>query len=229
MRAVPYLSPFRMRMGIVGLFASLALAACSATSSSTTPSATGSASVAPAATPTMIATATASEAASTSQSPTATTVPTALDPCQIVTAAEASALTGATFSAGEESTTQGGGKLCAYSQEGIVFEVLVGQSADAATAKAQEPAFKAELENGVAQAGIANPTLTELPGFETGVDAAVLEGSATIQGVKASAIALYALKGAVFLAMSDITVGGTPPTSAQIQAQAHTSLGRIPS
>jgi hypothetical protein len=47
--------------------------------------------------------------------------------------------------------------------------------------------------------------------------------------VRASAIALYALKGAVFLAISEVTVGGTPATSAQIQAQAHTSLGRIQS
>lgn len=168
----------------------------------------------------------ASASPAVSSSPEASAPPTAYDPCQLVTAAEASTLTGSTFSSGDKSTTAGGGTLCTYGQEGIVFEVLVGQSKDAATAQAQEPAFKSELEQGVAQAGIANPKLTELPGFESGVDAAVLEGSASIGGQKLSAIALYALKGAVFIAISDVQIGSAP-TSAAIQAQAHTTLGRI--
>ncbi len=229
MRAAPYLSPFRTRIGLVGLLASLTLAACSATGSSSSPSATASTSIAPAATPTTTTTPTATEAASASETSAATAVPTAIDPCQIVTAAEASTLTGATFATGQESVTDGGGKLCTYAQEGVVFEVVVGQSPDAATAQAQEAVFKSQLENGMAQAGIVNPTLTELPGFETGVDAAVVEGHATVQGVKVSAIGLYALKGAVFLSISDVTIGGTPPSSAEIQTQAHTSLGRIQS
>jgi hypothetical protein len=207
---------------------SLALAGCSSTSSSTTPT--------PSATATEVATATAtptaapaSSAPAASEAPSANAVPTVYDPCQLVTASEASALAGVTFPSGTKSDTPDGGKLCAYTAGTTVLEVLVGQSADAATAQAQEPAFKADLESGLAQAGIASPTLTELPGFESGVDAAVISGSVTIQGMKASAIAIYALKGAVFVAISDVTVGGTPPTSDAIQAQAHTTLGRISS
>jgi hypothetical protein len=225
MNAAPYLSVTRTRVGAVALLASILLAACSATSSSTSPSTGGTTSPTATATPTVAAS--ANESIAATESASAGAVTTVYDPCQLVTAAEASTLGGASFSAGQASSTPDGGKLCNYSAQGVVVEVLVGQSVDAATAQAQEPAFKADLENGLAQAGIASPTLTELPGFETGVDAAVVSGSATIGGITASAIAIYALKGAVFLAISDVTIGGTPPTSDEIQAQAHTSLGRI--
>ena len=43
-----------------------------------------------------------------------------------------------------------------------------------------------------------------------------------------SAIALYALKGAVIIAISDISLGGSAPSSDAIQAQAHTTLSRLP-
>jgi hypothetical protein len=43
-------------------------------------------------------------------------------------------------------------------KEGVVFEVLVGVSPDAATAKKEEPAFKAQLEQGVSEAGIVSRT-----------------------------------------------------------------------
>ena len=64
-------------------------------------------------------------------------------------------------------------------QEGIEFDVIVVQAPDAATAKAQEPAFKAQLEKTATDAGVPNMKLTELPNFEPGVDAAVLRGSST--------------------------------------------------
>ena len=64
----------------------------------------------------------------------------------------------------------------------------------------------------MAQAGVVNPILTEIPEFETGVDAAVLEGHVIVQGVLVSAIALYALKGPTFLAISEVTIGGNPAT-----------------
>jgi hypothetical protein len=229
MKAAPSRFPVPTRIGVVAIVAAISLAACSSNTGPSTLGTGASSSASTTATPTVAATPSPTGSVTASASESANTVPTIYDPCALVTPAEASTLTGASFTSGSESTTEGGGKICSYGEQGIVFEVLVGQSADAATAQAQEPAFKAELESGVAQAGIANPTLTELPGFEAGVDAAVIEGSATIQGVKASAIALYALKGAVFLAISEVTVGGTPATSDSMQAQAHTSLGRIQS
>ncbi len=229
-RTRPRLPRFGVLVLPIVVIASAALAGCSSTSTTPTPS--------PSATATEVATATAtatptaapaSSAPAASEAASANAVPTVYDPCQLVTASEASALAGVTFASGTKSDTPDGGKVCAYTAGTTVLEVLVGQSADAATAQAQEPAFKADLESGLAQAGIASPTLTELPGFESGVDAAVISGSVTIQGMKASAIAIYALKGAVFVAISDVTVGGTPPTSDAIQAQAHTTLGRISS
>ncbi len=167
----------------------------------------------------------ASEAPSTTPGPTA--VPTSIDPCKLVTPAEVSALTGTTFSAGEVST-EDNHRICSYGQEGMVFEVLVSVAPDAATAKQQEPAFKADLEKGVAQAGLKDTKLTEMPDFEPGVDAAVVSGSVSAGGQKLKGIALYALKGAVLVALSDIALGGSVPTSAEMQDQARVTLGRLP-
>jgi hypothetical protein len=214
-------------MGVVVLLAGCGGAATPSPASSSAASAAAP-SASPAASPSPATSASPAASSQASPSPEASAAPTALDPCQLVTPAEASSLTGGSFSSGQQSTTPDGGRICTYGAEGIVFEVLVGQATDAATAKAQEPAFKADLEKALTQAGIANPTLTELPGFESGVDAATIEGSMSLAGQKIGAIALYALKGRTFLAISDIAVGGSVPTSAQMQAQGHTSLARIP-
>ena len=183
---------------------------------STAPSAPASASVAPS---------DAASAPPASAGPTA--APTSIDPCELVTAEEVSKLTGTTFSKGEEST-EDNHKICSYGQEGMVFEVLVSVAPDAATAKAQEPAFKADLEKGAAQAGLKDMKLTEMPDFEPGVDAAVVSGSVSAGGQKLKGIALYALKGAVLVALSDIALGGSVPTSAEMQDQARVTLGRLP-
>jgi hypothetical protein len=154
-------------------------------------------------------------------------VPTAIDPCALVTPDEVSKLLGTTFGPGDEST-EGNNKMCSYGQEGLVFEVLVAVAPDEATAKSQEPAFKASLEQAVSEAGITDAKLTELPDFEPGVDAAVLTGSLSAAGQKIAAISLYALKGAVLVALSDVALGGSVPTSAAMQDQAKTALGRLP-
>ena len=150
-----------------------------------------------------------------------------INPCDLVPAAEASALVGTTFASGK-ATSENNTRICTYGQEGVVFEVLVGVAPDAATAKAQEPAFKKQLEDGVAQAGLKDVKLTELPGFEPGVDAAVLSGSASAGGISVKGVALYALKGAVFVALSEVSIGGSVASSDAMQAQAHTTLGRLP-
>jgi hypothetical protein len=221
-------APTRRPAGLtvpIVVIGALVLAACSASGGS--PSASG-APAAATATPTSAPTpAPATSSPAATETASANSAPTSYDPCALVTAAEASALTGTSFASGKASTTSDGGKMCAYTAGTTVFEVLVGTASSAAAAQAQEPAFKQDLENGVAQAGIVNPVLTELPGFESGVDAAIIEGSATLSGVKISAIAFYALKGATFFSMSEVIAGGAPATSAAFQAQAHTSLGRI--
>ena len=168
-----------------------------------------------------------SEVAVASDAPSFTPVPTSIDPCSLLTQAEASKLAGTSLAAGT-SSQENNVRICSYGAEGSVVELLVAVAPDAASAKAAEPDFKATLEQGVAQAGIANPKLTEMAGFDPGVDAAMVEGSATAAGTKLSAIALYALKGAVIVALSDLGVGSPVASSADIQAQAHATLAKLP-
>jgi hypothetical protein len=210
-----------------------AVAACSASTASGAPSltlpvVTAPSVVPPSATPSAEPTSTVADTASPAAVVEATPVPTAIDPCALVTPAEVTQLTGASFGAGQSSTLPNHDNLCAYGQDGIIFQVLVAVEPDAATAKAGEPAFKADLESAASQAGIKDLKLTELPDFEPGVDAAVLNGSVSAGGQKVSGLSFYALKGAVIVAISEIAIGGTIPTDAAIEAQGMTTLGRLP-
>ena len=157
-----------------------------------------------------------------------TAVPTAVDPCTLVTPAEVSALTGSTAAPPKATTTEGNGKLCSFGHGGAGFTVIVAESPDAATAKQQEPAFKAQLEQLAAEAGITDAKLSELPNFEPGVDAAVISGSVSQAGQKISAISFFALKGAVLVALSDVAIGGSIPTSEAMQTQGKATLARLP-
>jgi hypothetical protein len=181
-----------------------------------------------------------SEPADASAGPSA--VATSIDPCQLVTPAEVATVTGVEWGSdsGGATTLDNKGKACEYGQEGIQFDVIVVQAPDAATAKAQEPAFKAQLEQTAKTAGIANMKLTELPNFLPGVDAAIIDGSTASDGTEVGGTALYALKGPVLLAMTELTQGGqVSPSSASpnagntaieaaMEAEAKIALGRIP-
>ena len=116
----------------------------------------------------------------------------------------------------------------ASAMEAAGFTVIVAESPDAATAKQQEPAFKAQLEQFAAEAGITDAKLSELPNFEPGVDAAVISGSVSGAGQKISAISFFALKGAVLVALSDVAIGGSIPTSEAMQTQGKATLARLP-
>jgi hypothetical protein len=212
------------------------LAACTTSTAGASPTvstpteALSSAAVVPSARPSSDATpGLSSEPASTSPEGSAagTAVPTAIDPCKLVPADEVSKVVGFTVLPGDSSTGTNNVRICSYGQEGLDFNVLVAVAPDAATAKGQEPAFKADLEQAASEAGLDSLKLTELPGFEPGVDAAIMTGSVGSQAVKG--ISLYALKGAVLLAMSDIaTLGSSIPTSAAMEDEAHVALGRLP-
>lgn len=213
---------------LIGL--SLVAAACSGGGGSGSPSASPpnvSTTTSPAATATSTPAPSPTQASTLAPTSTATSVPTNLDPCAMVTADEVNALSHASFAAGS-GKVQNDNTICAYSSSSVVFEVYLAVATDAATAKAQEPQFVATLEQGVSQAGPVSPKLTLLPNFQPGVDAATLEGSASIAGQTFSAIAFYALKGAVFIGFSDISVNIAAPTSAAMQTQGITTLGRIP-
>jgi hypothetical protein len=220
--------------GAAVLVGAALVAACSAATSSPSESAAALASAPGAPPPINVplpsasAGATDAAASEAASSPLATAVATAIDPCQLVTAAEVSQLTGASFAdgSGQESDTSGHAKICSYSQAGTVFQVIVGVAPDVKTAQAGEQAAIGLLQKAAAN-GL---TVTQLPGFADGVaDAATLSGSKTILGQKFAASALYLLKGTTYVGMSDIaTLGATAPSTAQMEDQAKVTLTRLP-
>jgi len=176
--------------------------------------------------PTVSASHTASASASTpavSASELPTGVPTSLDPCQLVTSQEASQLSGASYGTGVEGTTSGNGKTCVYGGQTLnVFNVIVAQAPDVATAQAGKAAAQAALQQ---QAGNAIQ-FTELPNLADGAAYAV--GSFTVAGQTYNGSAIYVLKGTIFFGFSDVAVNQPTPTLAALQAQAQIILGRLP-
>jgi len=213
--------------------ASMSLAACSSSAGGTSAPSVAPIDVAPApvsiapidtpsAEPSM------SDAASSPEASTAeaTAVPTAIDPCGIVTAAEVSKLTGANFSSGQAATAKNNVKTCSYGQEGVDFTVTAAVAPDVATAKKNEADFKAELEKNAPGFPY---KLTELPNFAPGADAAIIDGSMKTGGGTYTGIAIYVLRNTTFFAITDISsLGGAAPTPAQMEDQAKTTLGRVP-
>ena len=212
--------------------AAIAVAGCSG---SATPSAVASAvaqvSFPPVATEAPTATPAPETSSTTSESPEAslaTAVPTDIDPCQLITADEASQLVGVKFGAGKESTTDNNLKICSYAGPGPnIFTVEVAVAPDVATAQAAEAQAKADLDAKASQGGLPNLKVTELPGFADNTDAAMLEGS-TSKPFAVDARAMLLLRGVEFVAFSDIAVGGQAPSAADMQAQATTVLGKLP-
>ena len=183
----------------------------------------------PSSAPTPEATTSTAPSEAPPESPGATAVATTIDPCQVVTPDEASKLAGSKFGPSSATTMSNNAKLCMYGHQGLSFNVIVTAAPDAATAKAQEPAFKAEIEQAAADAGLGDMKLTEIPDFQPGVDAAVLSGTATVGGTKVEGIAFYALKNAVLLALTDLAFGGAAaPTAAAMEDEAKVALGRLP-
>jgi hypothetical protein len=215
-RQMPGRSRAVAAIALVAIFAG----ACS----SSTAIATTAVTLTPTVAPTVAPTATGTPAGVGSAVPTdlATGVPTSLDPCQLVTSQEASQLSGASFVAGVESTTAGNGKMCTYGgQTTNVFEVIVGQEPDVASAQAGKAAAEADIQKAAGN-GI---QFIELPTLADG--AAYFVGSVSVSGVKINASAIYVLKGTVFFGFSDEALGPTP-TSSALQAQVQTILGRLP-
>jgi hypothetical protein len=207
----------------------LALAACtssvggSATASPTSPPAASAAAPASAPASPSAAAMTSPSPAAASPSPAAssgaTAVTTAIDPCQLVTSAEASKLAGTTFGPGKEQTTPTNLKECIYGAQTLnQVNVEVAQAPDVATIQAA----KADAEAALQQLASKGLTVTKLPNLADG--AAVLEGS--FNQVNASAIDV--IKGTVFFLISNLAVGHAAASSAALQAQAQVTLGRLP-
>jgi Protein of unknown function (DUF3558) len=196
----------------------LLLTACGSSASTSTSSGSGTAAAAqPAA---------SGAAASPSQSAAATS----LDPCQLVTSSEASSLAGTTFGPGQEETTNGG-KRCVYgSQTTNVFTVEVAQAQDSATAQADWSQEQTQAQNLVEQKlppGV-DVSLNTKKVTGLGDRAATASGSASVAGQMIGLSGIYLLKGATFLAFQDLLLGHNPPSSAAMQAEGRTALGRVP-
>ena len=150
-----------------------------------------------------------------------------------MTSSEASSIAGASFTAGKEDTTSGGAKTCAYgAQTRNVFLVLVTQAPDAATAQAdwtQEQAkAEAAIQQGLPQGSSVNLNVTNLTNVAGADKAAIASFNTMISGQAVGLIAIYLLKGSTFVTFSDLVLGKPAPTAAAMEAQAQTTLGRLP-
>lgn len=181
-----------------------------------------------AASPSPTASTPASQPAVAGGSVSAQGVPTSIDPCQLVPQAEASALAGASFGPGVAENT-GDSKRCTYGGQTLnIFTVEAAQATDAAAAQAAwndaEAQVNAELTQKVPPGIHLIVANTNVPGL--GDKAAVISGTATIQGETLGISGIYVLKGAKFFAFQDLKLG-TPPTQAAMEAEAKVALGRI--
>lgn len=166
--------------------------------------------------------------ASASVTASAQGVPTSIDPCQLVPQAEASALAGASFGPGT-SETAGLSKRCTYGGQTLnVFTVEVAEATDATAAQAAWDQAQAQVDAELKQKlppginiAVANTNVSGI-----GDKAAVLSGTATIQGQTIGISGIYVLKGAKFFAFQDLKLG-TPPTQAAMEAEAKVALGRL--
>ncbi len=168
-----------------------------------------------------------------SPTPQQSASPVALDPCQLVTSSEASSISGASFTAGKEGVTSGGAKTCAYgAQTRNVFLVVVTQAPDAATAQAdwaQEQAkAEAAIKQGLPQGASVNLNVTNLTNVAGADKAAIASFSTVISGQPVGVIGIYLLKGSTFVSFSDLVLGSPTPSAATMEAQAQTTLGRVP-
>ena len=221
-----------------GAFLAISALAVAACTSGSTPSAIASAVVnaslppIPTAAPSTAATeapsTAATEAPSESELPSA--VPTAIDPCQVITSAEASQLVGVTFGAGKESETSGHVKMCTYAAPGPnLFSVEVGIAPDAATAQAAEAAAEQDLKDQASKLANVGLKVDLLPSFAPDTDAAMMQGSLSEGGISIAARAMYVLRNTTFFGFSDVAVGGgQPPSEQAMKDKATELLGKLP-
>ncbi len=204
----------------------LVLAACSSspTASSTSAATTPTATSRPAAAST---TAASTPAATTAQAVSQTS----LDPCQLVTRAEASALASATFGAGKEEAFGGGGKGCVYGAQTLnVLTVEVAQASDPAAAQAAWSTEQAKAQDALKQGAPAGAPVTLKTAALSGLGdrAATATATAKIAGQTISISGIYVLKGAVFFAFQDLVLGRSAPATGALSSEATTVLGRLP-
>lgn len=181
-------------------------------------------------TDTPVATSPASSDEPPSESPLPSAVATDIDPCQLVTKEDASAFVGTTFGAGKESTTESNLRICTYAAPGPnLFQVQVAIAPDEATAKAAEAAAEQDLDSQAQDMANLGLTVTKLPNFAAGTEAALMQGKLSQAGVSIAARAMLLLRGTTFLAFSDVAVGGgQPPSEQAMKDEANELLAKVP-
>jgi hypothetical protein len=156
-------------------------------------------------------------------------VATALNPCDLVPRSEASALANASFGPGKVEPN-GSGKRCVYGGQTLnVFTVEVEQASDAATAQAYWTREQAAAEAAVkTQFSGAHISLDTANAAGIGDRAATVFGTNKISSETIGVSGIYVLKGAVFFAFQDVTLGHAAPGVAAMEDQARTVLTRVP-
>jgi hypothetical protein len=146
------------------------------------------------------------------------TATTTTDPCQLVTAQEASALTGASYGAGTEKAG-GIAKTCVYGAgTKNVFMVDVWQGTASQLQQLRDQVI-AEIQQGDTAAQI------------TPIPIAGLGDSATAYAISTDIFnggSIFVLKGTDAIYLVDEVTGGPAPTTTALTAAARTALGRLP-
>jgi hypothetical protein len=221
----------RRAIGVLAVVAAVGLVGCSSgTSPSAIASAIANASAPPAASSATPAASSAAASAAPSEPALPSAVVTDIDPCQLVTSADASSFVGVKFGAGKESTTEGNARICTYAAPGPnLFTVEVAIAPDEATAKAAEAAQEKDLESQAADLASLGLTVTKLPNFAPSTDAALMQGALSAAGQSIAARAMFVLRGTTYFGFSDVAVGGgQPPSEQAMKDEAMTLLGKVP-
>jgi hypothetical protein len=146
------------------------------------------------------------------------TATTTADPCQLVTAQEASTLTGATYGPGTERAV-GVGKTCVYgggTKNVLMVDVWQGS---AALLQQMRGLLTAELEQGSDSAHIDSIPVSGLGDSATAY---------AVSGEPFNASSIYVLKGNYAIYLVDEVTGSPAPTTAALTATARTAVGRLP-
>ena len=155
-----------------------------------------------------------------SASPSASAKAVSYDPCVLMTAQEASTLTGVNYTAGlEQSDAQ---KRCVYGyQTTEVLMIGIVQAPDIATVQAEEAQARAALQQQAGQ-GL---NFTELHGF--GDTAAVIHVSQSVNGTTLALCGIYVVKGLIFFFITDVAANHAVPSNSALEDEATKVLSRL--
>jgi hypothetical protein len=206
-----------VRTAITGL--ALALVACSAAQ----PGASSAGAGASQTNSQVPAASTTSEPPGESPSTLPTAVATVVDPCELLTAQEASTLTGTDYGAGKEATLPNHVRTCTYLNppDPTQVTVTVVQAPDVATAQAAKKQFVNTIKRKM-------PSDFTSTTFDMADGGAILRASATESGMTLNVAAVFVLKGTISFGVSELVVGSQPASDDALKSLAQTVVGRLP-